>query len=38
LATKEPEDKSERALKGQEDGDDPDAVLVKDLRSKTMKD
>ncbi|KAH0759698.1 hypothetical protein KY290_023191 [Solanum tuberosum] len=38
LATKEPEDKRERALKGQEDGADPDVVLVKDLRSKTMKD
>ncbi|KAK6790669.1 hypothetical protein RDI58_009750 [Solanum bulbocastanum] len=38
LATKEPEDKRERVLKGQEHGADPDAVLVKDLRSKTMKD
>ncbi|KAK4720471.1 hypothetical protein R3W88_010704 [Solanum pinnatisectum] len=38
LAMKEPEDKRERALKGQEHGADPDVVLVKDLRSKTMKD
>ncbi|XP_006360458.1 HMG-Y-related protein A-like [Solanum tuberosum] len=38
LATKEPEDKREGALKGQEDVDDPDAVLLKDLRCKMMKD
>ncbi|KAH0692129.1 hypothetical protein KY285_019226 [Solanum tuberosum] len=42
LATKEPDDQRERALKGKADGADPDAVLVKDLklssRSKTIKD
>ncbi|KAG5608248.1 hypothetical protein H5410_019529 [Solanum commersonii] len=42
LATKELDDQRERALKGQEDRADPDAVLVKDSRlsrrSKTIKD
>ncbi|KAH0681737.1 hypothetical protein KY289_019489 [Solanum tuberosum] len=42
LATREPDDQRERALKGKEDGADPDAVLVKDSRlsrrSKTIKD
>ncbi|KAG5620681.1 hypothetical protein H5410_005899 [Solanum commersonii] len=42
LATKEPKDHRERALKDQEDGDDLDTILLKDLRlsrrSKTIKD
>ncbi|XP_015057417.1 HMG-Y-related protein A-like [Solanum pennellii] len=42
LSTKEPDDQHERDLKGQEDGVDPSAVLLKDLRlsrsRKTIKD
>ena len=42
LATKEPDDQRGSDLKGQEDGVDPDAVLLKDLRMsrsrKTIKD
>ncbi|KAH0678991.1 hypothetical protein KY284_020076 [Solanum tuberosum] len=42
LATKEPDDQRERALKGQEDRADLDVVLMKDLRlsrrSKMIKD
>ena len=42
LSSKEPDDQPERDLKGQEDGADPDVVLLKDLRllrrRKTIKD